>query len=379
MTSVITESSTITGAAAENADTMFGLRQPVSEARTKATEKASDLLKRAFAGDHRAHLELRESLTTSDLFRSALGDALNQELLASYEAAPQVWQQYAFRTTVKNFKPKTLVDLLGGRAVLPAVSELAPYPGRAVDHGEYQITVGKFGARFALSWESIVNDDLDELSVLPDRLAQAARDTEDRTAAGLLTDGSGPNGAFFTVNNGNLLTGNPALNADGLTAALTATSGRTDSDGNPIIVNSSVLVVPPALEIPALQVLNATELRITTGGQTTVTGNYLAGRVKLVVNPWLRVVDKGADVNTTWYLLPAPDARRPGVAMAFLRGHEQPELRIKGDTGNRVGGGAIDPTEGSFDIDDVQYRVRHITGGATVDPAATVASTGAGS
>lgn len=378
MTSVITEAGTVTGDAAESAEKLFGLNRPISEARKKATERAGDILKRAFNGDRRAHLELRESLTTSDLFRSALGDALNQELLAAYEAALPVWQQYAFRTTVKDFKPKTLVDLLGGRAALPIVPELTPYPARSTDHAEYPISVGKFGARFALSWESIVNDDLDELSYLPGQLAQSARDTEDRTAAGLLTDGAGPNGGFFTADNGNLLAGNPALNADGLTAALTATSGRVDEDGNPIVVTSSVLVVPPALEIPALQILNATELRLTQGGTTTVTGNYLAGRVKLVVNPWLPVVDKGAAVNTTWYLLPAPTVRRPAVAMAFLRGHEQPDLRIKGDTGSRVGGGGIDPAEGSFEIDDVQYRVRHVTGGATVDPMATVASTGAG-
>jgi len=378
MTNAISEAGPITGDAIDKAREMFGVSTKLTEARVKATEKATDLLKRAFTGDHRAHLELREALSTSDLYRSAVGDALRAELLAAYEAAPQVWQDFAFRTTVKDFRPKTLVDLLGGRAVLPRVPELTPYPARAIEHGEYPISVEKFGARFALSWESLINDDLEELAALPPQLAQSARDTEDHTATGLLTDGDGPNPAFFNAGSRNLLPGNPALSVEALTAGLTATTGRTDPQGNPIIVNSSVLTVPPALEIPARMILSATELRVTENGRTTVTGNYLAGRVKLVVNPWLTVLDKGANANTTWYLLPSPQERRPALAVAFLRGHEEPDLRLKNDAGSRPGGDALDAFAGSFDEDDIEYRVRHVVGGATVDPAATVASNGSG-
>jgi hypothetical protein len=60
----------------------------------------------------------------------------------------------------------------------------------------------------------------------------------------------------------------------------------------------------------------------------------------------------------------------------FLRGNEQPDLRVKNDAGNRVVGGSVAPEEGSFDDDTVQYRVRHSTGSSLVIPTGTFVATG---
>lgn len=49
---------------------------------------------------------------------------------------------------------------------------------------------------------------------------------------------------------------------------------------------------------------------------------------------------------------------------------------MKADTGNSLGGGSLSPEDGSFEIDDIQYRVRHVLGGATLDPIATYVSNG---
>ena len=49
---------------------------------------------------------------------------------------------------------------------------------------------------------------------------------------------------------------------------------------------------------------------------------------------------------------------------------------MKADTGTRVGGGAIAAQDGSFDIDDIQYRGRHIVGNQTADPLFTYVSLG---
>jgi hypothetical protein len=51
----------------------------------------------------------------------------------------------------------------------------------------------KYGGRFQISWESIINDELGEIQNLPGNLAVASRNTESTVAAGLLTDGNGPN------------------------------------------------------------------------------------------------------------------------------------------------------------------------------------------
>ena len=71
-------------------------------------------------------------------------------------------------------------------------------------------------------------------------------------------------------------------------------------------------------------------------------------------------------------MLPKPTAAsRPALAVAFLRGFETPDIRQKNGAG--VG---VSPDAGDFDDDSVRYRVRHVTGAASVDPIHTYASTG---
>jgi hypothetical protein len=329
--------------------------------------EAATLIGRVWDGDRRARLQLEEALSTSD-FGSLFGATLDRQLLAAYQAAPSVWQSFATRRVVRDFRPASFFDILGGQAILPEVGQLAEYPARDVDTAELTIKVGKRGARFALSWETMVNDDLDAFRDLPQRLAQAARNTEDHIAAGLVEVGGVPNPQFFKGNA--VLTGNPVLSSESLEAALTELGKRKDADGNPIVTNGRVLMVGPALEMTARRIINASEIRVTDGDRTIVTGNTLSGAVTLVVNPWLTSA-------TAWYVLPAPGGARPALAVAFLRGYETPEIRVKADTGSMVGGGQVAPTDGSFDIDDIQYRARHVLGGGTLLADAVIASTGA--
>lgn len=392
---------TLTGSAADAAveertvDNRTFRRRPISES---LVLEAAQLMGRAFAGNRRAMLDLEEALSTDD-FRAAAFEVLDREMMERYQDITPGWQAYARRTTVRDFKKKKLVDLMGGRSTLEKVKELSEFPARSLSKALYEIFVEKFGGRFQISWESMVNDELGELEDLPGSLAIGAADTETVAAVGLLTDGDGPNAAIFNATawgrdfdedagtfsggSSNLLTGNPALSAGALQDALTAIKKRKDPEGRPIQVPRFVLVVPPALEIEARKILDAKEIRETTtaGGKTTerIINNWMSGVVDLVVEPWLEVVDKGANVDTTWYVLPAPTSSRPALFVAFLRGHEAPDLRVKADTGKRVGGGDISAEEGSFDVDDIQYRVRHVVGAAGTDMIATAASTGAGS
>jgi hypothetical protein len=380
---------TLSGSSAEAvaAETGWGPKPRLAEATIR---EAAQLMGKAFNGNRRAMLDFTEALSTSD-FRNAAFEVLDREMLTRYEDLPAVWTGYARRTTVRDFKPKTMVDLLGGLAALDPVPELTEYPARGVSKAYYQMSVTKYGGRFQISWESIINDELGELRDLPGHLAVASRDTESRTAAGLLTDGSGPNDAYFNATafnrtqaaNGtwsggssNLLTANPALTTDSLANALQTISQRRDPQNRPIAVSAFALVVPPALEFTARKILDTTEIRITSGSQTVIMGNFLNGKVKLVVDPWLPVLDLGANAATTWYLLPAPESSRPALHVGFLRGHETPDLRVKADAGARVGGGAVAAEDGSFDTDDIQYRVRHVMGGVGTDMIATAASLG---
>lgn len=337
--------------------------------------EAAQLWGAAMNGSRRAMLDVEEALSTSD-FPIFLGALFDRELLAQYDQITPVWQQFARRTVVRDFRPKTWVDLLGGRGILDVVPEATEYPARSVDESKYELRVGKRGARIPLTWEALVNDDLDQFRNLPDRLAAGARDTEDYTATQLLVNASGANTSFFKAGNGNAPTALP-LTLDNLSAAIQAVTQRKDTEGRPISTGQNlILMVPSGLVLQAEAILATTEVRTTVGNQTTISTNPIARRVRIVENPWLTVIAQDAKASTRWFLLPDPGAARPALIVGFLRGHETPDLRVKLDAGQRLGGGALAPEEGSFDDDTLQYRVRHVLGSTVLDPIATYVSNG---
>lgn len=371
MTVEIDNTQVLTGDAAVAEGYSWTPRREPSEKYLTRVGEAADLFGAALAGSKRKMLDLQEALTTSD-FPILLGSVFDRELLTRYEDVQPVWTQFCSRSTVRDFKPKKLVDLIGGRGILDPVAQGDEYPARSKSEKEHELSVAKRGGRFQITWEDKINDDLDALRTLPDDLAQGAADTEDFLATQLLAKSGGVNTGFFKSANGNA-PGTLALTADNLDQVLTDISQRKDSEGRPIVNKGQVLVVPPGLANQARRILNATELRFTDGAKTTITSNYMAGSVRLVVNPWLPVINTTSG-SRAWYILPEPNSNRKALILGFLRGHEAPDLRVKADAGNRAGGGPVAPEDGGFDDDTIQYRVRHVLGGAVLEPIATYAS-----
>lgn len=337
--------------------------------------EAARLFDRAVTGDYRAKADLRESLTTSD-FPSLLGSALNIKLASAYATMPSVWQQYADRVTVPNFKPQR-VGALVENFDLELVPEATEYPAGDFDDRMVEFTIGKFGKRIPLTWEMVINDELGIFRNIDQGLGRAARQTEDKaTAHALLAPNlSGVNTAFFKAANGNAPE-SAALSAKALQDALEVLGQKKDANGHVMVRPRTVLVVPPTLEWKAREILTASEIRTVDGQTTRVSANPLANSVDLVVEP--RLLDNTvSNAATTWFLLPAPRSARPALVTGFLAGHEQPDLRVKNDQGTRPGGGSIPEREGSFDDDTIQYRVRHVTGSTLLFPEFTFVSRGA--
>ena len=356
------------------------VRRQYSPQRKAAITEAERIWDRVWnKADMRATVYALEAMSTSDLFVSVTGDVLDRELVARYNDLDTQWALFASRTTVRNFKPKKMVDILGGRTVLDRVPELTEYPQANYDTREYSIEVEKFGRRFGFSWEAGINDDLDELQTVPDQFATAARVTEDVNALSLVANPTtgAPNTAFFKNYTGDAIPGPDttpttlALTSENLSAAITTVKTRRDHQGNLVAPGRLILMVGVAQEMNARRILNATMIRTTVGSRSTDEPNWLNGAVDLVVHNRL--------AGNAWFLLPAPATARPAIAVAFLRGFETPDIRVKANTGQALGGGALGADSGSFEIDDTQYRVRHVNGGATMDPLHTYASTGAGS
>lgn len=403
--------------------------------------EAARLYDRVLKGERWAGLMFQEALTTSD-FPALFGDILDRQVLANYRETKYTWTQYCKRGTIQDFRLAKRFRVDRGAGILdgPIISsgtntntpatqsggagssgleQISEYPERRRTDSKYTLFLEKFGARMPFAWETLINDDLDALKDTPALFGRAARRTEEHKVTGLYVSSTGPNATFFSTANANLLTNsasqypfittnNAPLSITSLAWAIQVMMMQLDLDGEPIDIEGAILVVPPALKITAMNILSASQVWMNDQGGTlgssgsgaTVTQpslqrllaeNWAKQIVKLAVNYYLPVVDT-THGNTAWYLFADPNNGRPALEMAFLRGHEQPELfmklpnqvaigegRMGPGAGQMIGTANTNPLEGDFDTDAVHYKVRHVLGGTTLDPIMAVASNGSGS
>lgn len=326
--------------------------------------------------------QLREVMSTSD-FPILFGDILDRRLLAQYSETTPVWSQYASRGTVADFRQSRVIALDGMQQPFYPNYKKAELDGvkydNAVTETPYTTSVEVYEKAFALNWRMLVNRALNFTSRLPTFLARGARRTESKHAVSLFVDSAGPISSFFSVGNGNVVTGNPALSISALEAALNTMYQQVDSGGDPIEIMGVTLVVPPLLKIKAQQILKALTLEYapaTSGaGMRYVTPNW-ASDINLAVEWYLPVVDQSANKHTTWYLFADPNVGRPALELTFLQGYENPSFWQKAPNTMRMGTSGVDPMMGDFEDMSQHYKGLHILGGTRLDPKGAVASNG---
>lgn len=359
--------------------------------------EAAKLLEGALRGDRMDKLKLQEGISTSDL-PVQLAPTINKIMLENYADQPKVWDSFAQRLVVDDFRKVEFQNLAyedegldnqGDKfraGSLPTVGEYDEYPTMGwFNVSEHDFAVKKAGSRVRFSWESIINDgNIGLLERLPLELAKKAAGKEDEEVTKQLVNASGLNTTNFKSGNQNLLASNPVLSLESLEAAIVQANTQTYNGQQATPLSRFVLVVPQSLELTAKKILAIQQVRTeVTSGSTvtsTVSGNPIAASITIVVNPWIKKIYNNSAADKFWFLLPVPaDTLNPGVVLGFLRGHEAPELRVKANGGLYLGGGAVPAREGSFDNDDFEMRIRHIATGGFLLPTGTVASTGAAS
>jgi hypothetical protein len=349
--------------------------------------EAAEFVGDVIAGKRPSYL-LQEALSTSD-FPLLMGDVLDRQLLGNYASFQPTWQNYCKRGRVRDFRTvrRIQVDGLTGRFypsyLKPEMTP--PTEDNSLAETGYTYNVEVYEKAAALNWKMLVNDDLDAFADIPRRLALGARYTEEYYATTLFVTTTGPHGSMYSTGSyGNVVTGNPALSIAGLQTAMQILGAMTDSSGEPIVVDAVELVVPPALEVTALNILNATQILVNpnasagTAQQELFAQNWMRNKVRLSVNPYIPIVASSSNANTSWFLFANPDRNRPAIEIGFLSGYETPGLYQKAPNTMRIGGG-VDTALGDFDTGELRYKGMHIIGGCRLDPKATVASNGSGS
>jgi hypothetical protein len=313
--------------------------------------------------------------TISD-FQNLFATVLDRQLLAKYKIQTPVWRSYVKTGTQRDFRAQNILGIFGLQGGLSKVPELGEYKAGKLVDGKVANTVSKYGRVFPISWEAIVNDDLGAFSDVADRLANAALRTEYRAAVNLFVGSGGPLSALFgaavTAFDGGIVTnlGTLPLTSDNLFATTVAMANQNDIDGEPIMVDGWVLVVPPAKQKAAMEAVSPAAL-IAVGVNNAAlrqTGANVTAQlnIDIVVNPYLPIIDTTTG-NTAWYLF-AKLSSGAAMQINFLQGHEAPELVMKMSNKVMVGGGQVSPMEGDFQQDSMQWRVRHILGGTIIDP-----------
>ena len=346
---------------------------------------AAELLERA-EHSRRAMSALQEAMSTSD-FPLLFADIMDRELLGYYSEVPTTWTSYVRSSTVRDFRKAKRYAVDGAEGALDEVKELAEYPEGKLDEAFDTFDVGKFGRRLSLSWEAEINDDFDSFRRNPERLARAARRTEARFAARLWLDEKGPHASLYKEAFNNIIKDSegkqPVLSIAALQLAYTLLSKMKDNDGEPILMEAMTLVVPPALEVTAMNILNAVHIWTTEQGgtekQKLEAVNWMSNRLTLQVEPYIPYVATKENGDTSWALFANPNSGRAALELGKLRGYEEPSLYEKAPDARRVGGGDVNE---SFDNDSMSWRVRHVLGGTrmteTGGQKATVASNGSG-
>jgi hypothetical protein len=266
----------------------------------------------------------------SSTMASLVANALNKRVTNMFMEYPRWWEPIC---TIEDFNTLQAVKwiTLGGIGTMPTVAEGAVYTELTWDDKAETATFIKKGGYLGISLEAIDKDDTRKLQAAPRALAQAAWLALGTDVSAIFTAnaGVGPTladtKALFHVDHANLNT--TALSFTEYAAARAAMRAQTELNSGAILgalTAPKFLLVPPELEITALQIL-ATEQQ---PAQSNYQENPFAegedhdARMKAARSRVI-VIDLWTDANN-WALVADPRLY-PSIGLGFRYGRT-PEI-----------------------------------------------------
>lgn len=290
---------------------------------------------------------LRAALTTSD-FPLILENTLGKMLRNGYETDPQSHRAWVHVTQVKDFKTVSRL-LLGSMPNLMPVNEYASYPeDGGPPEDKATLAVSKFGRMLAISWETLINDDLQAFASIPQGLGAAARrkEADDVYALFALNSAGGPtmqdSVALFHSSHGNLSTVVGAISTSTLGAARALLRKQQALGGGYMNLNPRYLIVPAESETLAEQVMaqatrHVSDTTATNQRRMDATTPEWISQLQLVVEPRL------ADANGF-----------------YVAAHWNQVDTLELATLEADAGAPVIEQEPQFTADVVRHKVRHV-------------------
>ncbi|PPE61948.1 ATP-dependent Clp protease proteolytic subunit [Pectobacterium brasiliense] len=294
---------------------------------------------------------------TSSDFSHILAAGAEKSVLTGWQNSGETFQQWTKTGSLSNFHEAKRVGI-NGFSHLDKVPEGAEYKYVTTSDSGVPIALATYGNIFSITRQAVINDDLSQLTTIPQAMGRAAARTVGNLVYLLLTtntpftDGK----ALFHADHRNLIA--KSLDTDGLNEARKAMRLQEDANGDPINVIPAFILVPAALEGAANRAVLSSSSLFPVDDSGTLNQN--PGIINVVKDMAQVVVDPRLDKanNKQWYVAAAQGTDT--IEVAYLDGMDTPYLEQQ---------------EG-FTVDGIAWKVRIDAGVAALDYRGMVKSNG---
>ncbi len=305
----------------------------------QSTRDVAELLRASFdnsdIGRGRGGMNIRAGGFSTISLPGILSNVANKFLLEGFLASDMSWKEIAKIGSTTDFKQTSSYRLTGNLKF----KEVAPdgeIPDGELGELAYTNQVRTYGIHTSITRQDIINDDLGAISDVPREIGVGGGDALNEK---FWTTFLANTGSFFGSGNSNVTSGGgSALSSSALSAALVKFRKQTKPNGTPVGVEPVILLVPPELEVTAMELYRSTY--VNTGGSSTTdkvpNANVFSGKFRPVVCPFLSAAAFSGYSATAWYLLADPN-RMATMEVRFLNGIQQPTIESAQADFNQLG------------------------------------------
>ena len=260
-----------------------------------------------------------------------LANTAYKSLLDSFFAIDGVSLRCAEITSVKNFLQVTRyrMTMTGDLQLVSPAGEIQDV---SLDEESYTAQAHTYAGLISLTREMIINDDLGAFLQIPRLFGRKAAIAREKAFWTLVLANTGD---FFNASatpaaqghNPNKLEGAAyALSIAGLTKTEQLFRDQVDKEGEPVMVEPAILLVPTALAVTAQQLMTETRVNETTTAKAPKPANNPhAGKWRAESTPWLNSQSLTNQSSTGYYLLADP-ADVGAFVISFLNGKQTPTI-----------------------------------------------------